>query len=276
LKPDTQRKLDLFLKTVAQSPTSLLMLDYDGTLAPFSIARDRALPYAGVQPLLRRIMANGRTRVVIVSGRDVNDTASLLDLDPCPEIWGLHGMQYRNPDGTIRISPLNELALDALSDAKRWLAYQQLDDVAEFKNGSIAVHWRGMEKRRIQELRGRVLLGWLTIARSSGLDLLEFDGGIEICSPQADKGKAVRALLQEIPIGTPAAYLGDDTTDERAFLTIQDRGLSVLVRPKWRHTKAKIWLKPPAELLFLLERWLDATLGQNAVGSLTVRAAVQA
>jgi trehalose 6-phosphate phosphatase len=275
LKPDTQRKFDSFFQTVAQSPTSLLMLDYDGTLAPFSISRDRAFPYAGVPPLLQRILARGRTRVVIVSGRDVQDMASLLKLEPCPEIWGLHGMQHRSPDGTTTMSPLSERTLDGLSDAERWLAYQQLRESAEFKTGSIAVHWRGMDERQVEELRGRVLLGWQTVAESSGLNLLEFDGGIEICSPQADKGETVRTLLQEMAAGTPAAYLGDDTTDERAFLAIQDRGLSVLVRPTWRRTKAELWLKPPEELLYFFRQWLEATAGREAAGGLTAHATAQ-
>ncbi len=274
LKPDAQLQLDSFLRTVAAASTALLMLDYDGTLAPFTIHRDRAFPYAGVQVRLQQIIRTGRTRVVIVSGRDVNDTASLLHLEPCPEIWGLHGMQYRRPDGSTEMSPLNQRTLDALSDAERWLNYQRLREAAEFKTGSIAVHWRGIEEWRVKQLRGRVLLGWRPIAESSGLDLLDFDGGLEICAPEADKGEAVKALLQDMPPGTPAAYLGDDATDERAFLAIQGQGLSVLVRPRWRHTGAQIWLKPPDELLYFLTQWLEATTERDTSGGLTAHAAV--
>lgn len=274
LKPDAQPQLDSFLKTVAGAPAALLMLDYDGTLAPFTIRRDQAFPYPGVQPMLQQIIRTGRTRVVIVSGRDVDDTASLLNLAPCPEIWGLHGMQYRKPDGTTVTSPLNQSTLDALSDADRWLRYQRLREVAEFKTGSIAVHWRGLDERHAEELRGRVLLGWRPIAESSGLELLEFDGGLEICAPEADKGEAVRALLQSTSPGTPAAYLGDDTTDERAFLAMQGQGLSVLVRPRWRHTRAQLWLKPPDELLYFLTLWLEATTERDGAGGLTAHAAV--
>jgi len=57
---------------------------------------------------------------------------------------------------------------------------------------------------------------------------------------------------------TPAAYLGDDTTDEDAFQAINGLGLSILVRPVWRPTAAQLWLKPPGEVLHLLTRWLEA------------------
>jgi trehalose 6-phosphate phosphatase len=273
LKQDALLQIESFFRTVAAAPASLLMLDYDGTLAPFSTQRDQAYPYPGVQSLLQQILLTGRTRVVIISGRDVRDTASLLNLDPCPEIWGLHGLQNRKPDGTTRICTLDQQTLDALADADRWLTYQDLRSIAEFKTGSIAVHWRGFDDRGVEELRGRVLLGWRPIAESSGLELLEFDGGIEICSSEADKGEVVRFLLNRSPAGAPSAYLGDDATDERAFLALQGHGLSLLVRQKYRQTSARLWLKPPDELLLFLTQWLDAVAPQDAEG-LSARAAV--
>jgi trehalose-6-phosphatase len=67
------------------------------------------------------------------------------------------------------------------------------------------------------------------------MELLEFDGGIEMRMPGRDKGDAVRTILDEIGPEAPVAYLGDDATDERAFLALGTRGLSVLVRPESRN-----------------------------------------
>ena len=159
---------------------------------------------------------------------------------------------------------LDERTLCGLADADRWLDYQQLRHTAEFKAGSIAVHWRGLSNNDAQMVRSRVLLGWESIADSSGLDLLRFDGGVEIRAREADKGDAVRALLSEIRSGTPAVYLGDDATDESAFRAIKGRGTSILVRPVWRQTDAQLWLKPPGELLDFLELWLKACDGHEA------------
>ncbi len=250
------------------------MLDYDGTLAPFTTRRDQAFPYDGVRPLLRKIMQVGRTNVVIISGRDVRETSALLDLDPIPEIWGLHGLQHRSPDGATTISALQPRIVSALSDAKGWLTYQHVAEAAEFKMGSIAVHWRGLEQARAEELRGRVLLGWKPIAESAGLELLEFDGGIEICPPEANKGKAVRSTLGGMPPGSPAAYLGDDLTDERGFRAIDGDGLSILVRPEWRPTQAQFWLKPPEGLLRFLERWFEVTAKRDTAGDVAATAAM--
>jgi trehalose-6-phosphatase len=42
---------------------------------------------------------------------------------------------------------------------------------------------------------------------------MEFDGGVEIRAHEADKGDAVRTIMNEMDPKTPAAYLGDDATD---------------------------------------------------------------
>jgi trehalose-phosphatase len=272
LKPDTQLHVEQFLKSVAQAPRSLLLLDYDGTLAPFRQERDQAFPYPGIAEVLQELIRDGRTRVVIISGRDTSETIPLLGLHPFPEVWGLHGMQRRTPDGRVEMLRLEEGYLDALSDADRWLGYQQLRHTAEFKTGSIAVHWRGLSDWEVEELRGRVLLGWKPIAQDADMELLDFDGGIELRPPEADKGDVVRLLLGEVGPGTPAAYLGDDATDEHAFQAIRGHGLSVLVRPRWRHTAAQSWIKPPEELLNFLSRWLDASRGRGAIGGETAMA----
>jgi trehalose 6-phosphate phosphatase len=272
LKPETRLRIERFLNAVTQARQALLLLDYDGTLAPFREERHQAFPYPGIAPLLEEIVGGGHTRVVIISGRDTSETISLLGVQPIPEVWGLHGLQRRKLDGSVETVRLEQHDLDALSEADRWLGYQQLRYKAEFKTGSIAVHWRGLSDGGVEELRGRVLLGWKPIAERSGLELMDFDGGIEIRVPEADKGDVVQLLLNEMEPDTPAAYLGDDATDERAFRAIHGRGLSVLVRPRWRPTGAQLWLKPPEELFDFLTQWLEAARGRDALGGETVAA----
>jgi trehalose 6-phosphate phosphatase len=267
LRSEVQSQLAPFLKTVADSPQAVLLLDYDGTLAPFHVKRDRAHTYPGVALLLQEIVRHGHTRVVFISGRDANEVLLLLNIDPRPEVWGIHGLQRLKTDGIMEMPQVDERTLTGLSDADRWLGYQRLRHTAEFKAGSIAVHWRGLSDIEAENLRSRVMLGWRPIAEDSGLDLLEFDGGVEIRAPGADKGEAVRILLSEINPNTPVAYLGDDTTDESAFRALQGHGISVLVRSTWRRTTAQFWLKPPNELLDFFSLWLKACAEHDAFNS---------
>jgi trehalose-phosphatase len=251
-------EVEQFMESVAQSPVCALLLDYDGTLAPFRLNRQQALPYPGVTALLQEIIAHGRTRVVIITGRSAREVIPLLAIHPTPEIWGCHGLERLKPDGTCEAPRVEEPVLRALADADRWLRYQELHNRAEFKTGAIAIHWRGLDKAAAAETRGRVLLGWLPIAQGTPMELLEFDGGIEMRMPGLDKGDAVRIILEEIRPEVPVAYLGDDITDERAFLALGTRGLTALVRPEWRKTAAAVWIRPPEGLQDFLTRWLQA------------------
>ncbi len=261
--PVTRTDVDAFFDSVAQAPRSALLLDYDGTLAPFRVQRDQAVPYPEVVPVLQAIATSGRTRLFIVTGRKTDDIISLLGIYPSPEIWGLYGRQRRKPHGAVEMACSDESLVQALIEADRWLETHGLRSTAEFKPGSIAVHWRGRSLGEAAEIRNRVLTGWSSIAEQTGMELVEFDGGIELMPPEPDKGDAVREILQRLGENVPVAFLGDDITDEKAFAALQDRGLCVLVRSEWRETAADIWLKPPGELLNFLQRWLKACQPQE-------------
>jgi trehalose 6-phosphate phosphatase len=255
---DTPAQLDVqgFLEELAQAHEAALLLDYDGTLAPFQVDRRRAFPYPWVAELLQQIMDEGHTRVVLITGRSVSDVQPLLSLRPRPEIWGAQGLQRLRPDGRHDMPRIEEDVQQALDDASDWLHQLELSHLAEVKPGSLAVHWRGLPDSDAEGVRRRVTLRWLTIAEHAGMTLQEFDGGVEIRKSSPNKGDAVRTVLAEMDPATPAAYLGDDQTDEDAFRALQHRGLRILVRPQWRETEADVWLRPPQELIEFLFQWL--------------------
>ena len=101
MQPSVENTIPLsFFDQLRSAATSALLLDYDGTLAPFQTERDRAYPYPQVVPLLERILKNGRSRVVIVTGRAIEDVQPLLDPLPAVEIWGSHGIEHLSAEGT--------------------------------------------------------------------------------------------------------------------------------------------------------------------------------
>jgi trehalose-phosphatase len=120
----------------------------------------------------------------------------------------------------------------------------------------VAFHWRGLPESRAEAIRRQVADRWLAAAASRNLVLREFDGGLELRVAGIDKGRAVRAIVEEAVPNTLTAYLGDDLTDEEAFAAMPDRGLKVLVRKELRQTVADLWLEPPDDLLDFLDRWI--------------------
>jgi trehalose 6-phosphate phosphatase len=258
-------RIEGFLRRVQSAPLSVLLLDYDGTLAPFSVERDRAVPYAGVVEILQGIVDAGRTHLVVVTGRDAREVGPLLGLFPLPEVWGVHGLQRLRPDGICETVEIPVHVSRTLNNAREWLNYQGLEDLAEIKPGSVAVHWRNFDAAAASELRSRVLLGWFRIADRGFLKLQEFDGGVEMRMAELDKGRVVRTILEEVGPGVPVAYLGDDLTDESAFRVLFMRGLTVLVRPTRRPTSAQVWMKAPEDLLHFLSRWERAIEGATKI-----------
>jgi trehalose-phosphatase len=251
--------IDDFMGAVARAPGSALLLDYDGTLAPFCLHREQAVPYAGVTALLQQIVRQGRTRVVIITGRNAREVMPLLAIRPSLEVFGCHGLERLLADGSRVVPRVEETVIHALAAARHWLRDWGLEHRAELKTGAIAIHWRGLDEAAAERTRARVLHGWMPIAQRTPMHLLEFDGGVEMRMPGVDKGDAIRTILAEVGGEAPVAYLGDDLTDESAFAALGTRGLSVLVRPEWRESAAAHWIRPPRGLMDFLTRWAKAS-----------------
>jgi len=247
--------LEAFFVELAKSNHSLLLLDYDGTLAPFHEERDEAVPYPGVKERLEKLMTHPHTEVAIISGRWSKDLLPLLGMAKPPEIWGCHGVE--RPDGSIvGISPATAAALN---EAEIWAEQVGLGDRVERKPASLAFHWRGLRKEEAARIVRSVAAKWPPGSERDGLTLKEFDGGLELRPSGLNKGGAVRKILERFDTSHPVAYLGDDFTDEDAFAELGERGLKVLVRSEPRETGADLRLSPPDELLSFLDRWLENT-----------------
>jgi trehalose 6-phosphate phosphatase len=249
-------ELEDFYRRLAASEKRLLMLDYDGTLAPFTVERDKALPYPEVATALAKLLESNRTRVVIISGRTVDDLKKLLNSNSRPELWGCHGLERHTSDGTYSIAELSDEMRQKLSELYDWTAQNSLVNFFEFKPSGGAFHWRGLPAEEAAQISDLVIGRWQSVADTTNLELFGFDGGVEIRVSGTNKGIPVANLLSDAEPDTVAAYLGDDLTDEDAFKAIEGRGLSVLVRESIRSSAADIWIEPPDELRAFLERWL--------------------
>jgi trehalose 6-phosphate phosphatase len=255
-----------FLAILKKAEKRALLLDYDGTLAPFNVIREDAVPYPGVRTRLKRILASNTTRTVIISGRPAQTLIPLLNLGGTPEVWGTHGLERLRSDGSYTAEPLSENNLKGLREVQSWLQRERLTTYCEQKLAGIAVHTRGLDRSRAEEIRERVVKGLVPVANDRGFVLQQFDGGVELRVKGIDKGVAVRTVIDELGEKSFAAYLGDDLTDEDAFRAIKGRGLGILVREEFRPTIADLWLKPPKELLEFLDVWLQVIGGEKCQG----------
>ena len=260
MTPEAIARLDEFLAMLAGSERRYLLLDYDGTLAPFRVDRFTARPWAGVRELLERIQRQGRTRITVITGRPAAEIAPLLGLETPLEVWGLHGAERLRPDGRRELEQAPAATQAKLEELREHLKHDSLGGLFEDKANGVVMHWRGHSRKKQAEIERRTRELFEPLAQLEGLALLEFDAGLELRVGR-NKGGAVEAILAEAGADEPVAYLGDDLSDEAAFQAVNrvgPRGLSALVRRKRRETAAAVWLRPPGELLGFLKRWVEA------------------
>jgi trehalose 6-phosphate phosphatase len=262
LTDETAQKLDEFFRRFTAAASPLLLLDYDGTLAPFHVDRFQARPWPDIRELLNSIQKQKRTRIAVITGRPAEEIVPLIGLDTAPEVWGLHGAERLYADGRRERETIAPGIEEKLDELKRELRRDAFGGLFEEKPNAAVMHWRGAAPAKALAIEARTRALFEPLAEMEGLTLLKFECGLELRAGR-DKGGAVRAILAEAgaggPVHFPAVYLGDDFTDETAFASMKGRGLSVLVRPEWRATLADVWLRPPGELKSFLRKWLAAS-----------------
>jgi trehalose-phosphatase len=264
--PEAADRLEEFFASFAGRSRPLLLLDYDGTLAPFRVDRFTARPWAGVRELLEEIQRQGQTRMAVITGRPAAEIAPMLALTPALEVWGLHGAERLFPDGRRELEQAPAATQARLDEVREHLRRDSLGGLFEDKANGVVMHWRGASRHKAEQIEHRTRELFDPLTRMEGLALLDFEAGLELRVGR-NKGGAVEAILAEAAAGvdgqadSPMAYLGDDLSDEAAFRAVQRvgrRGLSVLVRRTWRETAAEVWLRPPEELKGFLRRWREA------------------
>jgi trehalose-phosphatase len=247
-----------FFRKVRTASKRLLILDYDGTLAPFTPQREAAFPFPGIREALHDIHSAEHTRIAILSGRPVYELSALLN-GMRIEMWGNYGLERLSPE-----SGYSSMELPAESQAIMDAAFAALPKfcrpLVERKLGSLALHWRGLEKHEQNMLREAAHKGWSKLAHDHRLLLNGFNGGIELRFPFPSKCSAAEVMLAGTA-GAACAYIGDDVADEEVFKTLAGRALTVRVLHELRMTAAEVTLDSHGEVLDFLCTWHEVCGG---------------
>lgn len=240
----------------------VLLLDFDGTLAPIVDRPELAAMPDRTRHALERLMAMDGVTVAVVSGRGLGDVRERAAL---PEIAyaGNHGMEIEGA-GLHRLHPEAAAARPELLEvAARIEADLEGIDGAflEDKGLTLSIHYR-LAPDRAEEVRETVLEA---VDGRPGLRVTEGKMVLEV-RPRVewDKGRAVLFLLDQMrpPADSPVLYLGDDRTDEDAFRALRGwdpaaEGVLVAEQPPVDSAAAS-YLRDPAEVGALFEALADA------------------
>jgi trehalose-phosphatase len=265
-RPDLPPGLE---ERLASARSRLLVLDYDGTLSPLRLERDRARPVPGVPATLRSIAGQPGNRVAVISGRPVEELARLLfDRDPPDSIAliGEHGWE-RLARGEVVARPLPVPVAKALEDCARSAAARGWEKRVERKRTAVVLHTRGLPEAEARALEAGAWELWTAWASGRGLRVERMDGGVEARPAGYDKGSVTLELLEETGPDAVAVYVGDDVSDEDAFVALRGRGFGLRVARDRRETAATGSFGSCEELAAWLARWPGAPAAAPEGGS---------
>lgn len=232
----------------------LILLDFDGTVAPIVDRPGDARPAPGAIDALRRLVT--RTTVAMLSGRSVDDLSARLPELPLIHAGG-HGAQIRAIDGSV-LDLIDVATVTATLDATQSAVEQVVDDgigwFVERKPTSLAVHHRLVPDPEEDERLPRVrALLEQHHGDEPGFEVVAGKSVLEIRPRSIDKGKALDRIAEQTPDLIPV-MIGDDRTDEDAFRHALARGgHAILVSPDDRDTAAHARLADPDAVVALLD-----------------------
>ncbi|MGN6182733.1 MAG: trehalose-phosphatase [Thermoanaerobaculia bacterium] len=205
--------------------TTLLALDFDGTLAPIRENPSDAQLERAAAALLEQTTQLEGVVVAIVSGRDADDLVARVNA-PGAYIIASHGLEIRAPGGVpVRDTPTLESALEGeLRDEIRASGLR-----IESKKHALALHWRGIPYEAIAPVTDS-FRAW---AKENDLDLIEGRCVVEARSRGAGKEEALRWLARVVGANR-VVYAGDDVTDFGALKFAAERGSALFIASEER------------------------------------------
>jgi trehalose 6-phosphate phosphatase len=236
----------------------VLLLDFDGTLAPIVSRPEEAAMPPATRAALDRLLGEPGVEAAVVSGRGMTDARERAAI-PGITYAGNHGMEIEGP-AIHRIHPEARVARPLLervaAEVERGL-YEVEGAFVEDKGLTLSIHYRlapADAEARVREVVSRAVRPREELKLTEGKKVLEVRPRVEW-----DKGRAVLFLLEQLrpPAEAPVLYLGDDTTDEDAFRALEEwggRGEGVLVSENPSSaTAAHSYLRSPWEVAELFE-----------------------
>lgn len=201
-------------RSYASATRRLVLLDYDGTLAPICRRPEEAVPSPELLATLDRLAADPRNKVVVNSGRDretLEQWLGLLDITVAAE----HGASYKEggvwydraepQEWKNLLYPLLNLYLRKTPGAR-----------LEVKRNSLAWHYRECDPWLGRVRSVQLANALMSICLKHKLHIVRGNKVVEIKSSDYSKGSEVERLLAADNYDFIVA-IGDDTTDDDMF-----------------------------------------------------------
>jgi trehalose 6-phosphate synthase/phosphatase len=235
---------------------ALLLLDYDGTLVPFSDFADLATPSSVVTDIISKLSVDSRIDLCIISGRD-RQTLQRWFGNLSVGLVAEHGVWRKEPneewlfsqharnDWKVKVLPILTMFVNRLP-------HSYIED----KEFSLAWHYRSSDQG-LAELRAAELVDSL-VHMTANIDVQILHGNkvIEIRNAGINKGLAAMHWVNQNDYDFIMA-IGDDWTDEDMFSTLPQKAFTIRVGMVRSH--ARFNLHSHKEVITLLSSMLNTS-----------------
>jgi trehalose-phosphatase len=254
-------KIEKFLYSKEKKEKGIfLLMDYDGTLTPIVAKPELAVLSSGMRDLLEKL--SKKFIVGIISGRSLADVKNLVRVSGI-YYAGNHGFEISGPKLKLK-NPEAEKIRPLIQELCKKLEKEVKDingALVENKGLTFSLHYRLVSKedfiklKRIFRAQVRHYISEGKIKVTEGKKVFEIRPNIEW-----DKGKAVKWLISTLRMADALPiYIGDDKTDEDAFLELKNRGITILVSEKQEkeESNAKYFLNDVGEVKKFLKKLVE-------------------
>jgi trehalose 6-phosphate synthase/phosphatase len=233
-----------------------ILLDYDGTLAPFTKVPSLAAPDKRLLDFLQRLTEDDRNEVAIISGRD-SDTLQKwlghLNLTFVSE----HGVfiKYKNKDWESQTSVSPEWKEQIRPMLESYVT-RCAGSLIEEKQNTLSWHYRNTHPG-LGFVRSRELLNnLLQLTANTPVHVIDGNKVLEVRLTGVDKGITALKLLNYFKPDFTIC-IGDDTTDEDMFKALEKHAYTIKIGND--ATAAKYNIPTQADVLPVLESIMFAS-----------------
>jgi trehalose 6-phosphate synthase/phosphatase len=205
-----------------------ILLDYDGTLAPYQKLPALATPSEELLELLKQLASDPANEITIISGRDEETLDKWLGHLPLILV-AEHGasIKYKHEDWKEQVNITSEWK-EQIRPLLQLFVDRCAGSFIEEKKATLAWHYRNTHPElgfaRSRELRNVLL----QLTANTSLQVIDGNKVLETRMIGVDKGVTANNIINTY---NPDFILciGDDTTDEDMFRMLKDKGYTIKI-----------------------------------------------
>jgi trehalose 6-phosphate synthase/phosphatase len=212
----------------SQAEKRCILLDYDGTLAPYQKIPNLAIPGEDLLQLLANLSNDEANEIIIISGRDSETLEKWMGHLPLSLI-AEHGasIKYKGQNWQQQVSISPEWK-DQIRPLLELFVTRCVGSFVEEKTNTLAWHYRNTHPDlgfiRSRELRNSLL----QLITNTPLQVIDGNKVLEVRLTGIDKGVTAQKIVGHY---SPQFTLciGDDTTDEDMFKVLRDKAYTIRI-----------------------------------------------